>query len=379
MKILCVIDSFGSGGGQRQIINLALGLKNRGHQVEFFIYYPDLDFFRPLVDNAGIPVHLVQRSKNGFSFNVCCTLFRLIRRRRFDAVIAFLGAPSIYAELAKIGAPQTALIVSERGNYQGEKSAAGAILKRALHVFADKVVANSHSQAAWLDRMKWLWGRSCTIYNGIEIGAERTPPSFVGLSDLKIVAVGRVGPEKNVLNVIQSLIVLHDRYGNTPSIQWVGRRDTSAPGAAFCRKVDDLLLKNPHIATKWEWLGERKDIPAILTKSHLLIHASFHEGLPNAVCEALAAGRIVLASNVCDHARLVGNGKWGFLFDPKSPEQIADAIDKASNLTPSVKQKMSEQARKFAKDYLSTEVMVDSYMEILQCIVNGKLTQARQW
>ena len=46
MKILCVIDSLGSGGAQRQIVNLACGLKKKGHDVDVFVYFPEFSFFR---------------------------------------------------------------------------------------------------------------------------------------------------------------------------------------------------------------------------------------------------------------------------------------------------------------------------------------------
>jgi len=44
------------------------------------------------------------------------------------------------------------------------------------------------------------------------------------------------------------------------------------------------------------------------------VHPSFYEGMPNVVCEALAAGLPVLVSDVCDHPLLVEKGVQGFLF-----------------------------------------------------------------
>jgi glycosyltransferase involved in cell wall biosynthesis len=63
-----------------------------------------------------------------------------------------------------------------------------------------------------------------------------------------------------------------------------------------------------------------------------LIHPSLYEGLPNAVCEALAAGLPVLISNVCDHPLLVVEGERGFLFDPSDPLSIAMSIERAAAL-----------------------------------------------
>ena len=46
MKILIVIDTLGSGGAQKLKVNLAKGLKQRGHIVEFFIYDSNYPFYQ---------------------------------------------------------------------------------------------------------------------------------------------------------------------------------------------------------------------------------------------------------------------------------------------------------------------------------------------
>ena len=40
MKILCLIDDLGSGGAQRQLVNLSKGFVSRGHEVSFLVYHP---------------------------------------------------------------------------------------------------------------------------------------------------------------------------------------------------------------------------------------------------------------------------------------------------------------------------------------------------
>ena len=54
MKVLLVIDHFGPGGAQRQIVELACGMQRRGHEIEMFVYFPEHGFFRPLLDAHGL-------------------------------------------------------------------------------------------------------------------------------------------------------------------------------------------------------------------------------------------------------------------------------------------------------------------------------------
>ena len=94
-----MIDHFGSGGAQRQIVELACGLKSRGHQVEVFAYFPGHGFFRPRLDEQDIVVHEYEKGP-GFSLAVVRKLAALIAERGFEIVVSYLSSPNIYAELA---------------------------------------------------------------------------------------------------------------------------------------------------------------------------------------------------------------------------------------------------------------------------------------
>ena len=47
---------------------------------------------------------------------------------------------------------------------------------------------------------------------------------------LRLVAVGRVGPEKNALNLIRGLVLFHREAGYIPEVSWVGERDGGRAG-----------------------------------------------------------------------------------------------------------------------------------------------------
>jgi glycosyltransferase involved in cell wall biosynthesis len=363
LKILLVIDHFGSGGAQRQMVNLALGLRARGHEVQLFIYHPDHGFFRAPIEEAGIPVHEV-RKRAGFSFRVLRRLAGLLREEDYDGVISFLDSPNVYAELAGMLSPGTRLIVSERASHRSDRNRVEGLLRRVLHRRAAVVVANSHSHAAWLARFPWLRGRTTTIYNGYP-NAPRAGTAATGGSPLRLLVIGRVGPEKNGLRLMEALSLLHERGRTVPLVSWVGKQDGRAAGLAYRRELDRRLELHPEVKANWTWLGERSDIRELLEAHHALIHPSLHEGLPNVVCEAFLAGRPVLASNVCDHPLLVEEGSRGFLFDPEDAHSIADAIERLSALPRERWTELSVNARRYAEANLGIEQMVDAYESLL--------------
>lgn len=363
MRILLVIDHFGSGGAQRQMVELASGLRRRGHEVEMFVYFPEHDFFAERLTREQIPVHAYPKATRG-SLRVILGLARVMRRGRFDAAASFLNTANVYAEFARLAAPRVRLIVSERSSFHDDPYSGHAVLRRLLHLLADRVVANSETQTRWLQRRRWLRGRVSCIYNGVDLERFR-PGEPSGMRPvtpgLRLLGVGRIGPEKNLDNLIRALARFEKKFGYVPDVAWAGERDSSARGRHYGEQLDSLLASLPAVRQHWHWLGLQGDIPQQLRECDALVHPSLYEGMPNAVCEALAAGRPVLASAVCDHPLLVPDGKRGFLFDPHSPDSIVTAMASLAQLDREARAALQRAAREYAQAELGIERMVDRY------------------
>jgi glycosyltransferase involved in cell wall biosynthesis len=373
MKVLLIIDHFGPGGAQRQMVELACGLKRRGHAVEMFVYFNQYDFFRARLDKHQIIIH-EPPTGSWASIGVVRRLASLMRRGAFDVAVSYLSTANIYAELARVVAPGTRLVVSERTNFHDDKSAMGALLRRLLHVLSDRVVANSETQAAWLRSRPWLRGKVSCIYNGVDLSSFHPMDSIPKSGRaLRLLGVGRIGPEKNLLNLILALAQFEGEFGRVPEVGWAGQRDASRAGRRYCERIDALLASLPTVREHWHWLGLQSNIPGLLRDYDALIHPSLYEGLPNSVCEALAAGMPVLASNVCDHPLLVADGSRGYLFDPRDPASIAAAVAKLAQLDVGAWRNFARNAREYASINLSVDRMVDSYEALFTSLRAGRL------
>lgn len=360
MKILCVIDSLGSGGAQRQMVNLACGFKSKGYCVELLTFYPKIVFFRQELLKAGVPIHDVNK-KRGFSLNVVAKLLSLIKSKRFSVIISFLDAPNFYCELAKaLSINNVNLIVSERGCCISSPSR----INRLAHLLANKVVANSFNHGKWLRSSIFLKNKIKVIYNGYFIKKHSDESQSRTDGKFRFLVIGRIDEGKNGLRLIQALIESYNKFGILPTVSWIGSQPTDTQSLKLRQQMDKLLLQNPSV--KWEWLGERSDIQCQLSSCDALIHISLHEGLPNVVCEAFIAGRPVIASNVCDHPLLVEDGLRGFLCDPLSPESISKSINRFINLTPRERKELGENARHYAEENLTAERMVSEYESLFQ-------------
>jgi glycosyltransferase involved in cell wall biosynthesis len=83
------------------------------------------------------------------------------------------------------------------------------------------------------------------------------------------------------------------------------------------------------VADRVHLLPHTGDVPRLLTESSFLIHTADYEGCPNAVMEAMACGRAVVATGVGDVPHLVDDGKTGFVV-PRDDELLL--IDRMKTL-----------------------------------------------
>jgi glycosyltransferase involved in cell wall biosynthesis len=190
--------------------------------------------------------------------------------------------------------------------------------------------------------------------------------------NLRLLGIGRIGPEKNLVNLITALARFDEKFGYVPEVSWAGDRDSSQAGRLYCEHVDALLASLPNVQRSWRWLGLRSDVPGLLHEYHALIHPSLYEGLPNAVCEAMATGVPVLASNVCDHPLLIADGSRGYLFDPRDPASICAAIAKLTELDANAWRGFGRNAREYAVANLGVDKMVGSYAALFDSLTGGR-------
>ena len=374
MRLLLVMDSFGSGGAQRQLVQLAVGLHAAGHEVEFFVYQPGLDHFRPVVDAAGIPVHVAPKRWR-YSPGVVLSLARVMARGRFDGVLAYLTTPGVYAEvaatLARVSGRRPKVVVSERGPLY--KVSASLRLALGMHRLSDHVVTNSRNNR---EQLLSLWPsletKASVIYNGIDLAAF-SPPSprpEPAPGRLRLLAVGSMMPSKDALTLVESLAVHRDRHGWTPAVRWAGKLGDRGGHAGYEQRVRDALARL-QLVDSWEWLGERDDVPALLHSSDALVHPSLLEGLPNAVCEAMATGLPVIASRIGDNEALVTHGVTGYLHAPGDAAELAACIQQFASLTPASRAAMSAAGRARAERMLGLDRCVREYEELFERLVSG--------
>ena len=189
------------------------------------------------------------------------------------------------------------------------------------------------------------------IGNGVDIERFALEPDPV---PNRIVAVGRLAHPKRTDLLVQAFASIR-RAHPSAELQIVG----DGPDRADVeRRVRELGVQEGV-----RLLGDRDDVPELLSRSGCFVLASDYEGCPLAVIEAMAAGVPVVATGVGGVPELVEDGRTGFVVAPGDPQALAAAVERVL-LDPEGARKMGEAGRAIARSRLSRERMVGELVRL---------------
>jgi len=119
------------------------------------------------------------------------------------------------------------------------------------------------------------------------------------------------------------------------------------------------------------FLGDRRDIPALLASLDISVLPSASESLSNVILESMAAGIAVLASAVGGNVELIEPGKSGLLF-PNGDEQ-AFATELARLLTHAdLRKALGDAARERAQSGYSMNAIKQQYQRLYRQVLSEK-------
>jgi glycosyltransferase involved in cell wall biosynthesis len=363
MKILFVIDCLGSGGAQRQLVELALGLCERGHAASF-LTYRNRPFYQAALDEKRISVACVDERNYLRRF---WKMRKHIRNGEYDAVIAFLTGAGVACELAGFPWRGWRLVVGERSANPIIRKSLVQRFYRWLHLLADYVVANSHSNMHLIRSVNPFIpeSRCKVIYNAIDFDRWKPSPSYRPRANgqLKLVVVASHQYLKNLSGLIEALRLLTPDELSQLQIEWYGDRleepyfDGSIAEAR--RKIDEYGLKN--IVKLYP---ATIDILPRIQDADVIGLFSFYEGCPNVVCEGMACAKPVICSNVSDVPRFLSYDT-NLLFNPTSSYSISETLRYVLHLGKDDLSRIGSKNVSIAKETFARNSIVSEYQRLL--------------
>lgn len=315
-RLLYIIGQLRPGGSERQLFYLLeqMGRERYRPEVVVWNYEEDVPYVAK-IRALGVPLHAMpspasRRAK-------LTSLSRLVRQIQPEVLHSYSSYTNLAVWLATLGTP-TIAIGSLRGNLLQEEKETGLLLGRCnarwprCQIFNNVAAASAACQTRRFFTPKQLF----VVRNGLDLQRFRNVPA-VRKPRPHIVGVGTLLQVKRWDRLLQAAYTLRQR-GYDFLLQIVGDGPLRV---SLVQKAHHLGL-----ADCVEILGYRDDIPEILAQATFLAHTAESEGYPNAVMEAMACGRAVVAMDVGDMSSLVEDGKTGFVVADGDAMQLAHCL-----------------------------------------------------
>lgn len=363
MKILFVITGLGMGGAEKVVTSLADALAGKDHQV-CIAYMTGAASVLPI--SANIRIISLGMSSKLDAVGALLRLGRLIRDMRPDVVHSHMFHANILARLVRLAVPVRRLISTAHSSNEG--GALRMLAYRLTDSLAD-ISTNVSDEAveAFIAAKAVRSGRMVAVYNGIAIDSF----AFNALARARIrqalsidhgcqliLAVGRLHEAKDYPNLFHALALL-SASGLIYQLCIAG----DGPLKADLQALAALLGIAKHV----RFLGIRSDVADLMSAADIFVLPSAWEGFPVVVMEAMANGRVLVATDCGGIREAIGDA--GFLVESKNSKALADALQTALKLPAVEGASLGRAARQRVIELYALDAVVIKWLQIYE----GKL------
>jgi len=296
------------------------------------------------------------------------SFIRILKIRNFIknsnpyAVISFLDVPNLISILSGIPSRKWKLII-------GERSANPSIIKsyrhkllRSFHFLADYIVANSLDNINLLKKvLKFVPNNKFrVIYNIVNLNGILLTHKEKN-EKLNIVIAASYTPVKNLTNLIKAVHNLEVKYQNQLRINWFGNRNIDPD---YFNYNYDLIKKN-NLSEIIFLNNSTNNIESEFLKSDFVGLFSFHEGFPNALCEAMLIGKPIICTSISDVPLFIKDKQNGFLCTPDNIDSIKFALMRSIDSTFADRASMGKKNIILAKSNFEEKKIVQQYLDLI--------------
>ncbi len=352
MKLVLVISSMNTGGAERVLSILANSWVDMGRTVTLITTHDDGSVPFYFIDSRVKlkPILMSDISGGGHWANIKRTfaLRRIIKDESPTIVVSFLNYTNILVLFACLGL-DIPVVISERLDPRVHRLAfSWNTLRRFVYPKAAILVNQTEAAAQWF--RGWMGNKVRIISNPVMTPEFNDGPTEYDLSNLSLIAMGRLHHQKGFDTLLKAMRNVHD---SMPDLR------LTILGEGPMRKSLECYRNELGLEDIVQFPGRVKRPQDILKQAELFVLSSVTEGFPNVLCEAMAVGLPVVSTN-CPSGpnEIIEDGKSGVLVPVGDSEAMAEAILSLMS-DYHFRRKMGENARDVIRRFSLVEVLKD--------------------
>lgn len=288
-------------------------------------------------------------------------LARFVRRFKPDSILAFFGIPSGAVAWMLKKLYHIPYIVSLRGgDVPGFRpydfKTFHKLMRPFLHVIwrdASAVIANSkglRDLALAFDARAEI----PVIPNGVDVISH--PDEMRLWIPPRLFSAGRIVHQKGLDLGLQALSQLTD-------LDWEWHIAGDGPQLDVLKsRIQELGLVDRVTFLGWQ---SREGLMEWYHRSNVFLFPSRHEGMPNAVLEAMSSGLPVVATRIAGSEELVLDGETGFLVRSESVDELREALRKILT-NPELRKNMGSASRVRVEQNYTWKKVAEAYQTALE-------------
>lgn len=355
-KVLHIIPQLSIGGRERVVYHLIEGL-DRSYFSPYLLSLkksiPRSEYF-PLND---FPVTFLGKRERGVDLSLIQKIKKFIVKNEIDIVHTHNPGGFLYGALASKLARTLVTVNTEHG-YSYSISRKKRFVEDFLRNRIDMTIAVSQELRKDLCSRSFIRPEKIVvIHNGIDTYKFHTtcvPEDLI--NEIKkngktiVGVIGRLDPIKGHENLLKAFCICLNHNRNIRLII-VG----DGPLRCQLKKIADSLCINDEVV----FMGNRVDMPQILSVMDIFVLPSLYEGLSITLLEAMAAGKAIIATSVGGNPEVIEDGVTGILTPPNSPPLLARRILELIN-DPDKREQLGRSARSKADKCFSKDKFVQN-------------------
>ena len=296
------------------------------------------------------------------SFFFFMLLHTIIQSRKSDVIHAHWTINGVIAGIAGL-LTRTQVVTTLRGEdvNRGQSTFLHRFLLFLCLKFSHRIVTVSSSmQKKVIARFPASEEKISFIPNGVSDSLFAIPLLRKN-SKPRILVLGSLIPVKGVTLVISALST------GCKEKQW----ELIIAGIGSEQEKLQAMVHQKGIEEKVQFIGQvpPAKVADLLAETDILVQASYREGRPNAVTEAMATAAVVIGSDIDGINELIEHGKNGLLFSAGSAEELSDQLQMLLD-SPQLRKKLGQAGRQTLLDQNVTwPKCAAAYMAVYQRII----------
>lgn len=179
--------------------------------------------------------------------------------------------------------------------------------------------------------------------------------------------VGRLDPKKNVEDFIEAAALVALRESGTRFVI-VGGPDAFMPDYADRLKA---LARQRGLTGKLQFLGDRKDVPALLSAFDIFVWLSRGEGMPHVIAEAGAASLPVIATPDNGALQQIKDEISGLFVPYSNPEAVANSIGRLID-APALRRLLGDALRHTVEERYAAKAVIPQWEALFSDVLAGR-------